>query len=108
MHRVRLSRWICTFSLLALYGCSSSQSRNDTGAAVNSDSPVAEQAPAPKEQAPPILVPAGTTLSVTVDPPVSSKNRDPAQRVVASLAEPITIDGRAVIRRGANLTGKGT
>ena len=108
MHRLRLSRWICAFSLVALYGCSSSQSRNNTGTAVNSASPVAEQAPAPKEQAPPVVVPAGTTLSVTVDQSVSSKNSEPEQRVVASLAEPIIIDGRGVLRRGAKITGKVT
>jgi len=108
MYRATLSRWLCAFALLALCGCGSSQSNSNTGAAANSASPAAAQAPAPKEQAPPIVVPAGTTLSITVDQSVSSKDSEPEQRVAASLAEPIIIDGRGVIRRGAKVTGKVT
>jgi hypothetical protein len=108
MQRVSLSRWICAVALLSLCGCRSSQSNSGAGATGDSSAPSAQQAPAPKEQAPPIVIPAGTTLSVTVDQSVSSKDSQPEQRVATSLAEPIIIDGRGVIRRGAKVTGKVT
>jgi hypothetical protein len=108
MQRVSLSRWICALALLSLCGCRSSQSNSSAGAGGDSSAPSAQQAPAPKEQEPPIVIPAGTTLSVTVDQSVSSKDSQPEQHVATSLAEPIIIDGRGVIRRGAKVTGKVT
>ena len=104
MRPARLSPWICTFSLLALCGCGSSHS--DNGAAANGANPAAEQAAAPKQEAlPPVIIPEGTSISVTVDQAVSSKDSEPGQRVAASLAEPIIVDGREVIRRGAKVSG---
>jgi hypothetical protein len=103
MRSARLSPWICVIALVASWGCRSSQS--NSSATAEPASPAA-QAPAPKEQAPPIVIPAGTTLRVTVDQSVSSKDSQPEQRVAASVAEPIIIDGRGVIRRGAKVTGK--
>jgi hypothetical protein len=109
MRPARLSPWICVIALVASYGCRSSQSNTDTGAAANSASPAAEQAAAPKqEQAPPIVVPAGTNISVTVDQSVSSNDTDAGERVEASLAEPIIVDGREVIRRGAKVSASVT
>jgi hypothetical protein len=105
MHRVTLSRCICAVALLSLCGCGSSQS-NGAGSTANSPAASAEQAPAPTAPAPPIVIPAGTTVSVTIDQSVSSKDSQPEQRVAASLAEPIIIDGRGVIRRGAKVTAK--
>jgi hypothetical protein len=107
MHPARLSPWICVIALLASYGCRSSQPNSDTGAAANSTSPGAQQAAAPKQEEapPPIVIPAGTTISVTVDQSVSSKDSDAGERVQASLAEPIIVDGREVIRRGAKVSG---
>jgi hypothetical protein len=109
MRPARLSPWICVIALVVSYGCGSSQTNGNTGAAANSANPAAEQAAAPKqEQAPPIVIPAGTTISVTVDQSVSSKDVEPRQRVEASLAEPIIVDGRAVIPRGAKVLGEVT
>jgi len=105
MHRVTLSRCISAVALLSLCGCGSSQS-NGAGSTANSPAASAEQAPAPTAPAPPIVIPAGTTVSVTIDQSVSSKDSQPEQRVAASLAEPIIIDGRGVIRRGAKVTAK--
>jgi hypothetical protein len=105
MHRVTLSRCICAVALLSLCGCGSSQS-NGAGSTANTPAASAEQAPAPTAPAPPIVIPAGTTVSVTIDQSVSSKDSQPEQRVAASLAEPIIIDGRGVIRRGAKVTAK--
>lgn len=108
MRGVRLSPWICVIALVVSYGCGSSQSSSNPAAGANSAAPAAEQAAPPKQQAPPIVVPAGTTLSVTIDQSVSSKDSDPGARVAASVAEPVIIDGRGVILRGAKVTGRVT
>jgi hypothetical protein len=106
MHPARLSPWICVIALIASYGCGSSQSGSATGSGANSTNPAAEQAAAPKQEAPPpIIVPAGTSISVTVDQSVSSKDSEPGLRVAASLAEPVVVDGQEVIRRGAKVSG---
>ncbi len=103
-----LSAFICVITLVASLGCSSSKSGSDTGAA-STASPPAEQPATPKQaEAPPIVVPAGTTLSVTIDQSVSSKDSDAGTRVAASMAQPIIIDGRGVILRGAKVSGKVT
>lgn len=106
MHPARLSPWICVIALIVSYGCGSSQSGSATGSGANGANPAAEQAAAPKQEAPPpIIVPAGTSISVTVDQSVSSKDSEPGLRVAASLAEPVVVDGQEVIRRGAKVSG---
>src|SRR5690349_4384117 len=105
MHPARLSPWICVIALLASYGCGSSQSGSATGSGANG-SPAVEQAAAPKQEAPPpIIVPAGTSISVTVDQSVSSKDSEPGVLVAASLAEPVVVQGQDVIPRGAKVSG---
>lgn len=106
MRQAGLSSLICVIALVAFYGCGSQSGSNP--AAANSASPAAEQAAAPKEQAPPIVIPAGTAISVTIDQSVSSKDSDPGERVAASVAEPIIIDGRGVILRGSKATARVT
>jgi hypothetical protein len=100
------TRWICTFALLALCGCGSSQS-NNSGAASSADQAVApkqEQAPA----LPPIVIKPGTNLRVTIDQPVSSKDSNVGDHVEASLAAPVVADGKVVIAQGARLSGEVT
>lgn len=108
MKRAALLRLVCASALLALCGCHSPQNSSSAGPNAESSAQPAAQAPPTKEQPAPIVVPAGTTLSVTIDQSVSSKNNDSGERVAASLAEPIIIDGRGVIARGAKVTGKVT
>src|ERR1700751_2565502 len=107
MCRARLLPWICLIALVSSYGCGSSQSGSNPAAA-NSASPAAQEAAAPKQEAPPIVIPAGTTISVTIDQSISSKDSDPGARVAASVVEPVIIDGRGVILRGAKATGRVT
>jgi len=54
---------------------------------------------------PPIVVPAGTPLTVTVDQALSSKTSQPGQTFLATLAQPVTVDGNTVIPKGASVTG---
>jgi hypothetical protein len=65
--------------------------------------PVAPVAPAPKPQ--PIVVPAGTGLTVTVDQTLSSKSSQAGQPFSATLARTVTVDGNAAIPKGAHVIG---
>jgi hypothetical protein len=108
MRLARLSPWICALTLVVLCGCRSSQNSGSSGTAADGSTRSSSSAaqPAPKQEAPPIVIPAGTTFSVTIDQSVSSKDSQPDLRVPASLADPIIVDGRGVIRRGAKVTAK--
>src|SRR6516165_4363760 len=61
------------------------------------------QAPAPAPE--PIVVPSGTALVVTVDQALSSKNSQTGQTFLATLAQPVTVDGKAAIPKGSSVTG---
>lgn len=109
MRSARLSPWISALALMALCGCHSSPNSSGSGTVTDSatsSSASAAQPAAPQQEAPPIVIPAGTTFSVTIDQSVSSKDSQPDLRVAASLAAPIIVDGRGVIRQGAKVTGK--
>lgn len=108
MRLARRSPWICALALVVLCGCRSSQNSGSSGSAADGTTSSSASAPQPAQQqeAPPIVIPAGTTFSVTIDQSVSSKDSQPDLRVAASLADPIIVDGRGVIRRGAKVTGK--
>jgi hypothetical protein len=102
--------------VLALVGCqksadqqqasatdpNSSSASSDSGA--NSSKPAArerEAAPRPR----PIVVPAETVISVVLDETVGSKVSQPGQSFTASVREPIEVDGRVAIPKGARATG---
>jgi hypothetical protein len=53
----------------------------------------------------PIVLRAGTPLVVSVDQEVSTKTNSSGDRFVASLAEPVTVDGKVVLPRGSRITG---
>ena len=108
MRLARLSPWICAVALVVLCGCRSSQNSGSSGTAADGSASSSASAaqPAPQQEAPPVVIPAGTTFSVTIDQSVSSKDSQPDLRVAASLADPIIVDGRGVIRRGAKVTAK--
>jgi len=59
--------------------------------------------PAPK---PVTLIPAGTTLRITLIDAVSSDKNRPGDKFAASLAEPIVIDGKTVLSKGTKLRGR--
>jgi len=63
----------------------------------------AASAPAPAPQ--PMVIPAGTTLTVRLAEPVGSKISTTGQTFRASLAHDITVDGSTVIPRGSSATG---
>jgi hypothetical protein len=108
MRLARRSPWICALALVVLCGCRSSQNSGSSGNAADgtTSSSASAAQPAPQQEAPPIVIPAGTAFSVSIDQSVSSKDSQPDLRVAASLADPIIVDGRGVIRRGAKVTAK--
>src|SRR5262249_15167624 len=53
-----------------------------------------------------ITVPAGTELTVTVDQKLSSKTSEAGQSFMATVAQPVTVDGRTAIPKGSSASGK--
>ena len=113
MHNGHAARLVLALGvLLALSGCnktgtssattsstnSSAASQND---AASSSSQAAASAPAPA----PVVIPEGKTLAVTIDQNISTKDNSTGDRFEASLAEPVTIDGNEVLRRGTHVRG---
>lgn len=57
----------------------------------------------PKPQ--PIVVPAGTTLTVRVGQALSSKTSQSGQTFIATLAQPVSVEGRTAIPAGSTVSG---
>lgn len=62
--------------------------------------------PIQKPQPQPIVVPSGTTLTVTTSQPLSSKTSQAGQTFLATLAQPISVDGKPALPKGATVSGK--
>src|SRR5258707_5727706 len=98
--------------LLALAGCQKNADQQQAAATdPNSSSPSSESGASsarPAREAPPrprpIVVPAETVISVVLDEPVGSKISTPGQTFTATVPEPIEVDGRAAIPKGARST----
>ena len=78
------------------------------GNAMSSPAAPATSAPAPaapEPQSQPLVVPAGTTLTVRLGESVGSKISSPGQSFSATLASPVTVDGNTVIPGGASARG---
>jgi len=54
----------------------------------------------------PLVAPAGTEITVTVDQKLSSKTSQAGQTFLATVAQPVTVDGRTLIPKGSSVTGK--
>lgn len=61
--------------------------------------------PAPPPPPKPLIVPAETVISVTLDQPVGSKISTPGSAFSATVAAPISVDGRLAIPKGAHVSG---
>jgi hypothetical protein len=53
----------------------------------------------------PVVIPAGTGISITLDHAISSKENKPGDTFTGSLAAPIVIDGKSVVPRGSEVRG---
>ena len=54
----------------------------------------------------PLVAPAGTEITVTVDQKLSSKTSQAGQTFLATVAQPVTVDGRTLIPKGSSVSGK--
>lgn len=89
-----------SFVLLAC----TSKPADSTAEGENAATPAAEtkaKAEAPK----PVVIPAGTTLTVRLGEAVGSKISQPGQSFSATVATPVEIEGKAVIPAGASASG---
>jgi hypothetical protein len=100
--------------LLALAGCQKSADQQQAAAtdanssSASADSGASSSKPAVREAPPrpkPIVVPAETVISVVLDEPVGSKVSQPGQTFTASVRDPVEVDGRVAIPKGARATG---
>jgi hypothetical protein len=113
MRHNALGRLLAIAGLFVLVGCgqpaatpnSTSSSTGDSNQAANA-TPSGSQKPAEGFFAPkPIVVAAGTPISITVDQPVSSKTSNPGDHFDASLAAPVMAGDKQLIPAGAKVVG---
>ncbi|HUJ94385.1 MAG TPA: hypothetical protein VLW84_03895 [Terriglobales bacterium] len=100
------------FLFASLSACNKSQpSTTSTDNSANTSSPpaaapAASQPPAMKPEAPkPVVVPAGTVLTVRLGQDLGSKISQAGQTFSATVATPVQIDGSDVIPAGASASG---
>jgi hypothetical protein len=67
--------------------------------------PVAPPPPPEKPKPQPIVVPSGTVLTVTTSQGLSSKTSQTGQTFLATLAQPISVEGRSALPKGATVSG---
>ncbi|HWW13360.1 MAG TPA: hypothetical protein VN310_01760 [Candidatus Dormibacteraeota bacterium] len=79
--------------------------QNSATDATNGMSPDASQNP---QQPAPVSVPSGTAVTVRLQTPVSSAKSETGETFDAVLDEPLVVDGRTVVPRGAAVRGKVT
>lgn len=100
--RTRLGVVISALAVTA--ACSSTPSGKPATDASNSSSAGSSlSADLPKFKG--IVVPAGTTLNLTLETAVSSDESRPEDQVRATLSKPIVVDGMTVVKAGAEATG---
>jgi hypothetical protein len=61
--------------------------------------------PVEKPKPQPIVVPAGTVLTVRTGQPLSSKSSQTGQTFLATLAQPVSVGGRSALPAGATVSG---
>jgi hypothetical protein len=61
--------------------------------------------PVQKPKPEPIVVPAGTTLTITTSQELNSKTSQAGQTFIATLAQPISVQGRRALPKGATVSG---
>jgi len=112
MNRSLAALSLCAFgSLFLLGGCqkpADQQSATDANSSAPSSDSSTPKAEAPKAEAPrprPIVVPADTVINVVLDEPVGSKISSPGQNFAATVSQPVEVEGRRAIPKGARATG---
>jgi hypothetical protein len=81
---------------------------SDSNAASPAAADNAKPAPERREAPPrpkPLVVPADTVITVVLDEPVGSKISTPGQTFAATVREPVEVDGKVAIPKGARASG---
>ena len=86
-------------------GAPVAQADNVPAAAPPASAPAAAPPPAEAPKPEPIVVPAGTELTVTTDTALSSKTSQAGQTFLATVAQPVTVNGTTAIPKGSSVTG---
>lgn len=99
MKRYSTVLWIGTALILffALSGCASATADKDETAQKSATRP----APAPS-----VTLPAGTTLRILLADGVGTDSSSPGSQFSATLAEPVLVEGKTILKRGAVVTGR--
>jgi hypothetical protein len=119
MRKSLIGRWLAIAALAGLCGCSHSNAPStDTNMSSNSADNSAQSAPASTPAPPPpapaprqspqpeaVVIDAGKVLTASLDQNISTKDSSSGDQFEASLAEPVTVNGRTVIPAGARATG---
>src|SRR6202162_4211845 len=74
-----------------------------TGTDTSPSSAVKEPTPPPPPK--PLIVPAGTVISVVLDQAVGSKISTPGQAFSATVQAPVEVDGKVALPKGARASG---
>jgi len=104
MRKLAIARWLAIGVLISLAGCSNSGTSSESTDSANSkktEKRAAENAPPPK----PIVIEAGTVLTVTIDQSISTKTNRAGDRFDASLAEPVVVEGKDALPVGTKASG---
>jgi hypothetical protein len=115
--RVKSATLALVVFLLLVAGCSK-KPEETSNAATPSGTTAGTTAPAPGSAAPastaqppappapqPVTLPEGTVITVRLNEKVSSKDNSSGDRFTATVAEPVQVDGKDVIPKGAAVTG---
>ena len=107
-HLITPLSFLLAVLLVACSGKSSSlPAASDPPNATTPDANGDTSSPSPQQQEP-LNVPVGTPLTVRLQAPVSSASSQPGEVFDAVLDEPVMVDGRTVVPRGAEVRGKVT
>jgi hypothetical protein len=105
---------VCFALAFTVWGCQkaaeqqSSSSSPDSGATAASGGSASSAAKPPTPPPPPpkpLVVPAETVISVVLDQAVGSKISTPGQAFSATVQDPVEVDGRVAIPKGARASG---
>lgn len=103
-----MRRLLFATSVLSLVGCGQTTETAEapkTKEAVTAPVKTEEPNPIPPPVAAPLVIPVGTLLTVRTSTGISSETAIPGQGFSASLAEPVVIDGKTLVPKGAGARG---
>lgn len=107
----RILYFVMVLSLVVgITGCNSEPAETNAAPRAAGDPKPAESKPAGLldvlKPAPKVTVPAGTRLRVALIDGVSTEKSSPGDQFMASLAEPVIVDGKMILDKGTKVRGR--